>query len=346
MKHTALLATLTLALGLASAAYGQRILIDHRCVNSQAIPAQWLDSAKANLILHLAHKSHGRQLIYAFDTLASRNTAPAVNHFATFSTYRTNALNIHDFNGYVADYFSTVRATLNAHPHITTSLFVWCIELNWGTAPDNIRWTAARVQGYLDTLRTLEAEYPAVTFVYCTGTAYHISPESSYHRHLLNQQIRAHCRLYNTVLYDFEDIDSWAYSGQSGRWEQATISYNTGSEQVTVPIQHPAYGNPDVFEVHINTEGMVHKGHAGWWLMARLAGWSGSEASPVLHRPLSAQAPDAAHERTGLFTLQGRSISPKINGLLSTGPRNNQGAGCSIESTPGTQPRTKIILNP
>ena len=167
-------------------------------------------------------------------------------------------------------------------------------------------------------MMVLEERFPRVHFVYSTGTAYNVTAQTSYNRMLLNRMIRRHCVRNNRILYDFADLDAWAYEPDSGRMVQATITYDADDGEVVVPIMHSSYGN-DAMDTHINAAGQEVKAKAFWWLMARLAAADGVRVGNTAF-PMRVYV--AGHRTRGAaWTLQGRVMHELIVPGSKTAPR-------------------------
>jgi hypothetical protein len=64
-------------------------------------------------------------------------------------------------------------------------------------------------------------------------------------------------------LFDFADLDCW-YNGQ-----QHLVN--------GIPMEHPNFHGDEAG--HTTYESCENKARAFWWLMARLAGWEGSQTA-------------------------------------------------------------------
>jgi hypothetical protein len=145
------------------------------------------------------------------------------------------------------------------HFDVNLSTWAWCQQLDYFSAND--------VQRYLDTMNDLEAANPEVRFIYMTGNA-QAEGKAGYNRHLRNEQIRNFCRENGKILFDFGDLDSW-YNN-----ELHTYSYDGH----IVPSEHPRHRGDEA--AHTTYQSCEQKGRAVWWMLARLAGWSGPKTNP------------------------------------------------------------------
>lgn len=260
------------------------LIIDHTCEKLSEIPMNWIDSVQANQKWHYAHTSHGSQLTTGLQRIEDSNSDYSQARGSSFLPTEAGAFCI--FDGQESDTYITpeeywrsesgmneTRDVLNDNPTITVSQWSWCTQLN--------SYSEADVVGYLDSISTLEAEFPNVTFVYMTGNA-QATGSGGYNRYLRNEQIRQYCRDHNKVLYDFADLDAWWYNSNTGQWEQNTYDY----EGHTVPVENEHFNGSE--SGHTTYESCEQKGRAVWWLMARLSGWedvtsalSGRSVSPM-----------------------------------------------------------------
>jgi hypothetical protein len=252
-------------------AYPSHLVIDHTCTDLSLIPDQWIDSVQANVRLHYAHTSHGGQLTTGLSRIETADSKYDVTRASGSLPTTPGALCIFDGQEGVtyitpelywqtAAGMDSTRAVLNHNPTINVSMWSWCCQLT--------SYTQAQTQAYLDSMTVLEGEYPGVTFIYMTCNAQYTGSQG-YNRYLRNQQIRQYCEANENVLFDFADLDAWWYNPDSLRWEFASYQYSDS----TVPVEHSQFNVNEAG--HTTFESCEQKGKAVWWMMARLAGWSG-----------------------------------------------------------------------
>ena len=245
------------------------IIADHLAVAAfDQIPPEAIVTAKQKFAVYYARTSHGSQVEVGLYMLARR----------LGDSYRMPLDFLKGVNGDLGENGSleweklTRKALSGFGASYNVVMWSWC-----GGATANDR---AGIQAYLEAMTRLEADYPSVVFVYMTG---HTNQWQSEVTRANNQQIRDYCKAHGKVLYDFEDIESWdpdgnfyADAGDDCKWCESWC----GSHDC------PACGECS----HSHCFNCYRKGQAFWWMMARLAGWSGA-AAPATTTPMGASDP-------------------------------------------------------
>jgi hypothetical protein len=244
------------------------IIADHNAAIA-SIPDSAINQAKTRLHIAYGHTSHGSQLVTGMEALADAN-----------SLY--NGLDLRDtpFSGADdlgspdrASWATATRNYLNnpANSNVNVVIWSWCGQVDG---------TETEIQQYLNLMNQLEADYPAVKFVYMTG---HLNGGgTSGNIHQRNQQIRNYCIANNKILFDFADIESYDPDGATNymalnatdncdysgghNWASEWIALNPAHELTTLATNCGSCA-------HSQTLNCVLKGRTAWWLWAKLAGW-------------------------------------------------------------------------
>ncbi|MCL5991540.1 MAG: T9SS type A sorting domain-containing protein, partial [Bacteroidetes bacterium] len=162
------------------------------------------------------------------------------------------------------------RTMLNNNTlNINIVMWSWCGQVD-GSQSD--------IQNYLNLMNQLETDFPNIKFIYMTGHLNGTGVNGNVNQR--NEQIRKFCRDNNKILFDFADIESYDPDGKYFLDKRANdnCDYYEASVQKNWADEW-CQANPgkcaDCGCAHSKCLNCQQKGKAFWWLMARVAGWSG-----------------------------------------------------------------------
>lgn len=255
------------------------IIVDHGCTDLTAVPAPWIDAAKAGLHIAYGHTSHGSQVTGGMTGLVTFTGGCGGPQFAWNNGGTGGALDLHDYAmagdvGYFPQWVDNTRTYLDnpANADVNVILWSWCGQVSGYTEQDMI-------DKYLLPMTQLEVDYPEVTFVYMTG---HLNYGAMVNTNERNQQIRDYCLANDKVLYDFAHLESYDPDGTWFEFATDSCDYWDASGTLignwAIEWQDSHIQDVDWYScssAHSQPLNANQKAYAAWWLWARLAGWSG-----------------------------------------------------------------------
>ncbi len=292
-KHTAVVRTVgawivfvgvVLGAGADAASAQDALIIDHRCTKVEAIPAYWLEQAKL-LTFHYAHTSHGSQVNSGLVVLEAQQPIFSCAVRANGSeglppVEDPPALRMYDGNPpetYITpeDYWSTAsgrdrtRAVADTG-HYGYSMWSWC-----GQQSSN---SVQTTQAYIDTLVQFESEYPGMRFILMTGHTDGSGVGGNLNQR--NNQVRSFASSNGMILFDFADIEAHDpdWNGYLALGCNDNGDYSGGNWPTLWCAAHPGHDLCAACScAHSQSIICNLKGRAFWWMMARLAGWEGTD---------------------------------------------------------------------
>jgi hypothetical protein len=278
------------------------MLIDHTCTDITAIPVQYIEAAKQQLIIAYGHTSHGSQLtdgmsaLVAFANNGGKGMTHPNNIFAWNDEGTGGALHLNDYAmggdvGYYPDWYNNTMSYLGKvnpatgkgenNQDVNVIMWSWC-----GQAAGYSE--SQMVTDYLTPMSQLENEYFNVKFIYMTCHLDGTGANGNLNKR--NEQIRNFCKANNKILYDFADIESYDPDGNVNYMElygNDNCDYTPttgGSKNWATAWQESHTENVDWYEcsaAHSQSLNGNRKAFAAWWMFARMAGWNPDGGSSV-----------------------------------------------------------------
>jgi hypothetical protein len=256
----------------------QEPVIDHTCIDLNAIPSEWIATAKTDLHIAYGHTSHGSQVTDGMTGLVTfKGDTYAWNNGGT-----DGALDLHDYamtgdlgNPDRTSWADRTRTYLAANTDVNVIIWSWCGQVSTATEAD--------INTYLDLMTGLEEDFPGVTFVYMTG---HLDGTGlTGNLHLRNEQIRNYCRTNKKFLYDFADIESYNPDGIyfGDKKPNDNCDYDSDGNGTLDTNWAIEWQNAHTLGVDWYSCNSAHsqplnanmKAYAAWHLWARISGWDG-----------------------------------------------------------------------
>ncbi len=227
------------------------IIADHTfAIDLSSISTATIDQINSNYNIYYVHTSHGSQIVTGLSMLENENSIyfpPSIHEPG-------------DDLGHNGDttWVPATRSYLNSHSECNMAMFSWC-----GGCSDN---TEAGINIYLAKMEELEADYPAVIFIYMTGHLDGTGPDGNLYQR--NNQIRDYCEDNGKILFDFADIESYDPDGTYYPDEGDICSWCT--EWCATHDCESCGGC-----AHSHCYNCYQKGKAFWWMMVEIIGQTG-----------------------------------------------------------------------
>lgn len=261
------------------------LIINHENIDITRIPNDWLAAAR-NLTFHYAQTSHGTQILSGLEYLetyqGSAKYAYAVSNGGTPPSLPggTDLLKIYIGNNYSGNtyitpdlYWDGIGGVSHTNSTAATGLFDYSMWSWCGQADTS---DAGYINSYLIQMSAFETAFADMQFILMTG---HNVGNPGTNLLARNQQIRNYASAHNMVLFDFADIETHDPDGNF--YDPVSNNYSDGNCPwcSTWCASHTSYCDAQMLTIycaHTHPLFCKMKAQAFWWMMARLAGWSGT----------------------------------------------------------------------
>lgn len=283
LKRLARASFLILIISIGLPIYGQ-VIIDHNCCDVSKIPTTWIESAKSQFKIWYGHTSHGSQITSGISVMNSVPFNYSWDGAGESLSYQETGGDL-GWNGDLTWEAATRAQLVSAGNDRNFIMWSWCGGVGGNTVDG--------INTYLNAMAQLEEDYPDFHFVYMTGHLEGTGVEGALNQY--NNQIRDFCVANHKILFDFADIESYDPDGNAylALYANDNCDYSNGSGGGNWAIEwcaaHPGQcSSCDC--AHSQSLNCDRKGRAFWWMLARIAGWSGEEDLPT-PTPTPSQTP-------------------------------------------------------
>jgi uncharacterized repeat protein (TIGR01451 family) len=220
-------------------------------------------------------------------------------------------------------------------------------NLRWGLDDEDRQLTGNHVslatylsatQQYID--YSLAQGYTTTVF-FTTGPVDGSPDESGYQRQLKHDGIRNYVRASSDrVLFDYADILSWSNAGQQNlpTWTDGN-GVAKSYQMIHADNMLDLNGSYSEDGDHIGQRGALRLGKAVWWMLARLAGWSGAADPDLTPSSIASSRPMAWQNERITYTVSIRNQTGPLNEtvlMTNTLPADLTYVPGSLQATSGT----------
>ncbi len=268
---------------------GSRIIINHETTDINRIPSTYINLAKNNLRLVYTSTSHGRQVYWGLNALASYNSLYGISDYITsgklyveYSYYGGigGTGGCYDIGNCGDDIYYPTANYLDDHPEFNVVMWSWCSI------------SSHNPETYIESMKSLITDYPDVHFVFMTGHTEGTCENAAVD--LRNNIIRdfiyydEFCDNHECILFDFADIEEHNPYGEDymddcvtenlnydgGNWGEEYRLSNSNTHTALIPYvaNFGCDHSSSPTGAYLNC---ALKGEAAWWMLARIVGWSG-----------------------------------------------------------------------